>query len=103
LHVHAVAQADLPTGITASGQFVGAMRWDDRSGPNLAVWTRTLEDGNEGRSATLLAVAYRLTHGSATPVWRVEDATYDCQLDMPTFFEPSSFQVTDLDGDGIAK
>ncbi len=99
-----LARAALPAELPLEGEFVAAVAWADATGENYAVLTdaRTLRHGRPESSA-LRAVGYRVNGAALQPVWRVKDGIDDCDLDMISFFEASSLEVTDLDHNGVGE
>ncbi|MCW7537989.1 hypothetical protein OOT46_09020 [Aquabacterium sp. A7-Y] len=98
-----LSKADLPAALKAEGKVVAAFEWSDIRGRNLAVFSQSLRRGKEGTSAGLHAFGYRVEQQALRRVWKVEDGLEDCDLDLTSFFEIDSLEVTDLDGNGIGE
>ncbi len=93
----------LPQGLKYDGHFVAGLEWTDSTGKNVAVFSQTNEQGSEGESRTLHAAGFRLSKESVRRVWLVQDWVKDCDLDLTCYFETSSFEVTDLDSNGLGE
>jgi hypothetical protein len=99
LKIEDVAKS-LPSGISPKGTVVKAAGWRDTTGQNLVVLT---ESGVHEGNAEIRAVRYKMSEGAWGEAWKVFDQVKDCQLDIEASFAKSAFQVTDLDGNGVAE
>jgi hypothetical protein len=109
----AVKQLDLyklPKGIKYEGKIKTAVRWVDSLGDNIAILTETgiyqsrkFKHENDGGDAELYAYHFIVKDDSAFQTWRVYDFIYDCPVDIEVKFIKNSFQVTDLNKDGISE
>jgi hypothetical protein len=102
--------AILPKGIKYEGKIKTAVRWVDSLGDNIAILTETgiyqskkFKHENEGGDAELFAYHYIVKGDSAFQTWRVYDYISDCPVDIEAEFIKNSFQVTDLNKDGISE
>ncbi len=94
------------------GAFINGLAWSDTRGLNVVVFSRSdsLDKGQtqfgfaaQGISVVLYARHY-LTNEAKTVLLRaVEAKELRCDGDMATRFHPASFEVTDLDDDGVGE
>lgn len=100
----------LPKGIKYEGNIKTAVRWVDSLGDNIAILTETgiynskkFKHENDGSDAKLFAYHYIVKGDSAAQTWRVYDYISDCPVDIEAEFIKNSFQVTDLNKDGVSE
>lgn len=100
----------LPAGLKYSGKVKEAIRYADKLGEQLVIICETgtyvdkkVKHENDGRDAEVYAFQYKLTGGIASQTWRIYDFIHDCDLDLGASFVRNTFQVTDLDNNGIAE
>jgi hypothetical protein len=100
----------LPKGIKYEGKIKTAVRWVDSLGDNIAILTETgiyqskkFKHENDGGDAELFAYHYLVKGDSALQTWRVYDFISDCPVDIEAKFIKNSFQVTDLNLDGVSE
>lgn len=99
----------LPNGIEFTGKIKTAVRWADKSGDNIVITTETGEIINETassddyRDAALYAYHYIVGKDSANLTWRVYDFIKECPVDIEANFVKNTFQITDLNNDGVAE
>ena len=108
-----VKQLDLtkiPKGIKYEGKIKTAIRWLDSLGDNIAILTETgiyqskkFKHENEGSDAELFAYHYLVKGDSVIRTWMVYDFISDCPVDIEANFIKNSFQVTDLNQDGVSE
>ena len=104
-----LTESDLPKGITFKGNLKEAVRWIDGSGVNLVITCETEEavsktaPSEDYREKYLFAYHYLLFEDSIRQTWKVTDYIKECPLDIAADFVENTFQVTDLDKDGIAE
>lgn len=109
----ALKQADLsnlPKGIIYEGKIKNAVCWADISGDNITILTETGIHQNkkivhelDGGDAEIFAYNFKITKDSAIQAWRVHDFIYDCPVDIEARFIKNTFQITDLNHDGIGE
>ncbi len=109
----AVKQLDLnklPKGIKYEGKINTAVCWVDSLGNNIAILTETgiyqskkFKHENDGRDAELFAYHFIVKDDSAFQTWGIYDFISDCLVDIEAQFIKNSFQVTDLNHDGIGE
>ncbi|MGC4041834.1 MAG: hypothetical protein QM710_13895 [Flavobacterium sp.] len=102
--------ADIPKEITYEGAIKKAVRWIDGLGDNIVILTETgiyqnekFKHENDGGDAELFAYHFIVKEGSASLAWRVYDYISDCPVDIEAQFINGTFQVTDINNDGIGE
>lgn len=109
LKVAKVDVKSLPKDITYSGKIRNAVRWTDKQGEHIVVTAETgkylskKSENGEGMDADLSAQHFILKPGRSERTWVVNDRIKDCPLDIQVAFIKNSFQVTDLDKNGVAE
>ncbi len=109
-----LAMNNLPTEIVFEGKIISSSTWKDKEGEHIAFTTETGEyiskkfkhdEHNEGRDAELFGYHYlkKEKADNFTLRWKVYDYECDCPLDLVVSFIKNTFQITDLDKDGIAE
>ncbi len=99
----------LPNGIKFTGNIKSAVRWTDKLGDNIVITTETGETINKTapsddyRDAALYAYHYIVAKDSINLTWKVYDFIKECPLDIEANFVKNTFQVTDLNNDGVAE
>jgi hypothetical protein len=101
----------LPFNIKVQGKVQNAVRWTDSSGDNIVITTETgryvskkaKEDEIEGANAELFVYHYLITNNEAKETWKVYDFIKDCPLDLEANFVKNTFQITDLDNNGVTE
>ncbi|WP_430401736.1 M949_RS01915 family surface polysaccharide biosynthesis protein [Fluviicola sp.] len=102
-------KSQLPKGIKYSGEIKQAVRWTDQSGDNIVITTETGDTESKSgpsedyRDAALYATHFLVFPDSVRQTWKVHDFIKECPLDIEANFVKNTFQVTDLNGDGIAE
>jgi hypothetical protein len=109
INVTSLTSAKLPKSVKYSGKFVNAVRWADKSGDNLVVITETgvinskNRDFEDARDAEVFAQHYLISGDKSVQGWKVYDFVKNCPLDVEASFLKNTFQVTDLDKDGVGE
>lgn len=99
----------LPSGIKYTGTIKTAVRWTDNSGDNIIITTETGETINKTapsddyRDAALYAYHYIVDIDSTNLTWKVYDFIQECPVDIEANFIKNTFQITDLNKDGVAE
>ncbi|WP_211321184.1 M949_RS01915 family surface polysaccharide biosynthesis protein [Arcicella aurantiaca] len=101
----------LPYFIKVDGKAQNAVRWTDNLGDNIVVTSETgrytpkkaKENEIEEANADLFAYHYIITNNQAQQTWKVYDFIKDCPLDIEANYVKNTFQVTDLDKNGVAE
>jgi hypothetical protein len=102
--------AKLPKGIKYEGKIKSAVRFTDKAGDNIVITTETgiynnakFKHENEGKDAELFAYHFIIKNDSVKQTWKVYDFISDCPFDLEVSFIKNTFQVTDLNKDGVAE
>jgi len=100
----------LPKSIKYEGKVQTAVRWTDNLGDNIVITTETgiyrnpkFDHEMDGNDAELFAYHFLIKGDSVVQTWRVYDLIADCVVDIDAEFIKNTFQVTDLDHDGIGE
>jgi len=100
----------LTKGIKYEGKIKTAVCWVDSLGDNIAILTETgiyqsekFIHENDGGDAELFAYHYIVRSDSAIETWKVYDFISDCPVDIEAKYINNSFQVTDLNRDGVGE
>lgn len=110
-----IKEHQLPKGITYSGTFKGGIQYSDKSGEHIALITENTYtsrsdnnvsaiDYDDLANAELFAYHFDVNEdNSVKQTWKVYDFYKECPVDVTAIFLENTFQVTDLDNDGIAE
>lgn len=99
----------LPVEIKFIGKIKTAVLWKDKLGENIVLTTETGETINKTafsddyRDAALYAYHYIVGKDSTYLTWKVYDFIKECPVDIEANFIKNTFQVTDLNNNGIAE
>lgn len=91
------------------GKLVGGLRWQDRVGDNLLLFSRKRSTRRRGggqdplHAVWLHAHHYALRGDKLKLLRRVRDQEGRCEFDLSAEFVKASLAVTDLDSDGIGE
>ena len=100
---------NLPNGVKYQGNIKTAVSWTDKLGDNIVITTETGETiskaapSDDFRDAALYAYHFIVDKDSANLTWKVYDFIKECPVDMEANFVKNTFQVTDLNNDGISE
>jgi hypothetical protein len=110
ISVNQLDLTSLPKGITYEGKILTAVCWFDTLGNNIVILTETgihrsnkFKHENDGEDAELFAYHFIVKDDSALQTWRIYDFISDCPVDLEVSFIENSFQVTDLNHDGVGE
>lgn len=111
LKVKNIDSTQFPNEIKYKGNIKNAVRWRDKKGENIVLTTETgiykkeniKRELDDSRDAELFAYHYLIKDNKVTPSWKVYDFILDCEVDVVASFIKNSFNVTDLDNNGIAE
>lgn len=111
LKVEKIDSTQFPKQIKYEGHVKSAVRWNDKLGENIAFTTETGyhfnkkfdHDAENSSDAELFAYHYVVYENKARQTWRVYDYISDCPVDIVASFVKNTFQVTDLDHNGLAE
>lgn len=111
LTVEKIDSTQLPTTIKYEGFIKNAVRWKDNLGDNIVITTETgyhinkkfKHEFDDSSDAELFAYHYIVSGNDAKLNWKVYDYISDCPVDLTASFVKNTFQVTDLNNNGIAE
>jgi hypothetical protein len=110
ISVNQLDLTSLPKGITYEGKILTAVCWFDTLGNNIVILTETgihrsnkFKHENDGEDAELFAYHFIVKDDIALQTWRIYDFISDCPVDLEVSFIENSFQVTDLNHDGVGE
>lgn len=110
LTVKKIDSTQFPKAIKYEGFVKNAVRWKDKSGDNIVITTETgyhinkkFVHESDGSDAELFAYHFIVSGNEVKQTWKVYDFIADCPVDIVASFVKNSFQVTDLNGNGIAE
>lgn len=102
--------SELPKDMKYEGKIVNAIKWRDKLGENVVITTETgiyeskkFNHDNNGSDAEIFAYHYAVENNNFKQTWRVYDYISDCPVDIAAEFIDNTFQITDLDNNGIAE
>lgn len=105
-----IKQYDLPKGISFKGSLKDALRWSDKEGVHFTLITETgeypsIKVQNENyRDAELFAYDYLVEKDrSVRKKWGISDFVKNCPVDINANFVKNTFQITDLNADGVGE
>jgi len=100
----------LPKGLKYEGNIKNAVRWTDNLGDNIAIITETgiykskkYNNEDYGSDAELFAYRFIISNDSIKQAWKVYDFIKECHVDIEASFIKNTFQITDLDSNGVAE
>lgn len=100
----------LPFDLKFEGKVKNAVRWTDSLGDNVVITTETgifqnkkFKHEEDGKDAELFAYHFLISKDGAKQTWRVYDFIRDCPVDLEASFIKNTFQITDLNKDGVAE
>ncbi len=101
---------ELPSDIKFEGKIKNAVKWKDNLGDNIVITSETGKypsKGNESEDdfldAELFAFHFLILKNNSKQTWKVHDFIKDCPVDIEASFIKNTFQITDLNKDGIAE
>lgn len=101
---------EIPAEIKFEGKIKNAVKWSDKLGENVVITTETgiyestkFEHEHNGGDAEIFAYHFIKTDGSFQHTWKVYDFISDCPVDIVAEFVGETFQITDLDDNGVAE
>ena len=110
LTVEKIDSTQFPASIKYEGFVKNAVRWKDKLGDNIVITTETgyhinkkFTHETEGSDAELFGYHFIVSGNEVKQTWKVYDYISDCPVDIVASFVKNTFQVTDLDKNGIAE
>ena len=105
-----IDSSSFPKGINYEGKIKNAVRWTDKMGDNIVILSETgicysekYKSEEDERDAELFAYHFLVKGDSAIQTWRVYDYIADCPVDLEASYVNNTFQVTDLNNDGVGE
>ncbi|MES2396029.1 MAG: hypothetical protein V4549_08505 [Bacteroidota bacterium] len=99
----------LPKGIYVQGEIENAVRYTDKLGDNIVITTETGQypskkvNEEDDKDAELFAYHFLSHSDTIKQTWKVYDFIKACPFDIEANFVKNTFEVTDLNNDGIAE
>ncbi len=99
----------LPKEIKFTGKIKTAVSWKDKLGNNIVITTKTGTTTSKNaksedyKSAALYTYHYITNKDSTYLTWKIYDFIKECPFDIEVSFIKNTFQITDLNHDGIAE
>ncbi|RZJ51930.1 MAG: hypothetical protein EOO44_13370 [Flavobacterium sp.] len=111
LTVNKIDSTQFPASIKYEGFIKNAVRWKDKQGDNIVITTETgyhinkkfKHEFDDSSDAELFAYHYIISNNEAKQNWKVYDYISDCPVDLTASFVKNTFEVTDLNNNGIAE
>ncbi|AWK04890.1 hypothetical protein HYN56_11885 [Flavobacterium crocinum] len=111
LNVEKIDSTQFPASIKYEGFIKNAVRWKDKLGDNIVITTETgyhinpkfKHEFDDSADAELFAYHFIVSGDKTKQAWRVYDYISDCPVDIVASFVKDTFQITDLNNDGIAE
>ncbi len=110
LTVEKIDSTQFPSSIKYEGFVKNAVRWKDKLGDNIVITTETgyhinkkFDHESNGSDAELFAYHFIVSGNEVKQTWRVYDFISDCPVDIVASFVKNTFQITDLNNNGIAE
>lgn len=95
--------AALASRLRPPGKVVGGLRWSDKNGENLLVFSRAESTRKRGDETERSASLYARHYAGGKLVREVKDHVARCELDLTLAIVPGSEGATDLDRDEIGE
>ncbi|KFF06256.1 M949_RS01915 family surface polysaccharide biosynthesis protein [Flavobacterium reichenbachii] len=111
LTVNKIDSTQFPSSIKYEGFVKNAVRWKDKLGDNIVITTETgyfvsskfKHESENSSDAELFVYHYIMSGNKAQQTWKIYDYIADCPVDITASFVKNTFQVTDLNNNGIAE
>lgn len=110
LTVEKIDSTQFPASIKYEGFIKNAVRWKDKLGDNIVITTETGYHFNkkfvhetDGSDAELFGYHFIVSGNEVKQTWKVYDYISDCPVDIVASFVKNTFQITDLNKNGIAE
>ncbi|WP_268846377.1 M949_RS01915 family surface polysaccharide biosynthesis protein [Flavobacterium aestivum] len=111
LQVKDIDSSQFPKLLKYEGFIKNAVRWKDKLGDNIVITTETgnyrsekfQHEYDESGDAELFGYHFLVKNGRVIQTWKVYDYIDDCPVDIVASFVKNSFEITDLNNNGIAE
>ena len=101
---------EIPGEIKYEGKIKNAVQWTDQLGENMVITAETgiyesdkFTHETDGGDAEIFAYHFLKSGGRFKPTWKVYDFISDCPVDIVASFIDKTFNITDLNHNGIAE
>ncbi|MEP6928357.1 MAG: hypothetical protein ABI850_00030 [Flavobacterium sp.] len=109
--VNKIDTTNLPAALKYEGNIKNAVRWQDNAGDNIVITTETghyinpkfKHENEDSSDAELFAYHYIISGDEVKQTWKVYDYISDCPVEIAAYFVKNTFNVTDLNKNGIAE
>lgn len=111
LKIQKIDSTQFPGSIKYEGFIKNAVRWKDNLGDNIVITTETgyhinkkfKHEFDNSADAELFAYHYIVSGNETKQIWKVYDFIADCPVDLDVSFIKNTFQITDLNHNGVAE
>jgi hypothetical protein len=94
----------LPAGLKFKGTAQSGLSWKDNNGENYVIFSVTAKKDAKGLSSVYLyADHFAIKDSKVTVLRNIKDTVEKCEFDNVAKFLDNSFEVTDLDSDGLGE
>jgi hypothetical protein len=102
------SKEELPAELKFKGKIKEALKYKDINGEHIVITTETgvytaKSEGNDFSNAELFSYRYTVKDGKYEQTMRINDFVRDCPLDIEAKFVEKTFQITDLNKNGVAE
>lgn len=104
-----IESKNIPKQIKYIGNIANSVKWTDGQGEHYVISTKTDEYASKTKgsedliNAELYVYHYVLKNNDTKLLWKIFDFNKECEFDLYLKFIDNSFQVTDLDKNGVAE
>ena len=105
--------SSLPVNLNYQGNITNSVRWKDKMGDNIVIATESgvykspvkIEgmEGEMGKNAEVSAYHFLIQNETPIQLWKMNDYEKDCMFDVEANFIENTFEITDLNNNGIAE
>lgn len=111
IEIQKINASQLPKSIKYEGILKNAVRWKDKLGENIVITTETGEfrskkikhEFEDSSDAELFGYHFLINNDQVVQNWKVYDFINDCPFDISASFVKNTFNITDLNKNGIAE
>lgn len=111
LVIEKIDSTQFPKSVKYEGFIKNAVRWKDKLGDNIVITTETgiytskkfKHEFDDSGDAELFAYHFIAANNEVKQTWKIYDYIADCPVDIVASFVKNTFQITDLNKNGIAE